>query len=304
MKQLEQGVSRGRAALRRVRAVAPGSARSLRPVRLVLRLDRSGLASGSPGTGAPLGLEAWQQVLAQAVEWLGPVRVCFAGGEPTRSELLLPLVRFANRVECPTHLVTCGPVSGELAVELVDRGLAGVTVCFAGLEDEVHRPRTGVPLSETLASVDHLRTARLSRSRPLALLAALELHEQSLGVLGPLAGLAREAGVDGVLVRLGLGQAVPPGTLEALGDVGPHLTSSALMATLGGRPPRWAAPRLEVLPDGAVSLSPELPPAGRLGDTEVQALWEAADDGIAAYRGLERAFDEVELVPETLYSSR
>ncbi len=295
MKHLQQVVSRGRASLRRLRAVAPGSARDQRPVRLVLRLP-------APDAEGTLGLGQLQRIVVETVHWLGPLRVCVRGAT-AHNPLLEPVVRFANRLECPTHVVTAGPLLESDATGLVDAGVAAVTLRIGALDEAAHLARTGTPLSQTLAAADHLRRAREDRGRPLGLFAALCLASDTVDALGAMAGLAGQSGVDGVLASL---PADPPaGAGAAVAGLAGHVTSPALLAALDGRRPRRPAGlRLEVLPQGQLRTSRHLPILGTWKDGQLQALWEAGGEAVTGARDLLRPADEVERVPAVLYSAR
>jgi len=265
-------------------------------VLLVVRLGGDESADG-------LDRDQWQRVIVEAVHWLGPIRVCFRGAA-AHSPYLVPLVRFANRLECPTHLVTAGPLAPDLAMALVDAGLAAATVRIGSLDDRAHADRTGTPLSETLASLDHLRKAREDRGRPLALLAALCLASDTVGSLGAMAGLARQTGVDGVLASAPANVELPSGAGQAVAALGEHDTHPALLGGGGRSSRRSLGLRLEVLPDGTLRTSRRLAPLGQWAQDQLQALWEAGGSNVTDALDLDRPADEIERVPAVLYSTR
>jgi pyruvate-formate lyase-activating enzyme len=245
-----------------------------------------------------------QRIVVEVVQWLGPIRICFRG-ETARSPRLVPMVRFANRLECPTHLITAGPLDPEQSLALLDAGLAAATVRLGALDDSEHLAQTGTVLPETMATLDNLRAAREERARTMILLAALGLTPHTVNALGGMAGLARQAGVDGVLVSLGVDAVAPPGALEAVNALAEHRTSRALMAALGGRSRRLrTALRVEVRVDGTLQTSPRVPCLGPWQHGTLQETWESADALVAETLALDRPADEIELVPEVLYSRR
>ncbi len=251
-----------------------------------------------------MALEDWQRVIVETVDWLGPIRVCFRG-QAAQSELLVKLVRFANRLECPTHLVTAGPLHEDLSLALVDAGLGAATVRIGALDKEGHLASTGISMDETLATVDYLGKAREDRKRPLVLLGSLTLSPATVSNLGAMAGLARQVGVDGVLAQLAVEETVPPGAVAALQGLGAHRTSPALVAVIQGRKTRMAPGlRLEVRSDGTLRTSERTAPLGKWSQGTLQEQWEAADEAVSEALGLDRLSDEVELVPEMLYSHR
>lgn len=298
---------RSRALARSVRTALPGGASNHRPVRLVLRLNDLGLAPGLVrGTGPALPLAAWQDAIVRFSQWLGPIRVTASGGEPTESPLLAPLVRFANRLECPTHLVTAGGLDEAAAEALVGGGLAAATVLIGGVDEGTHHRAVGRPLAQAASTLENLSRARQSRSRPLELLVGVPLSVQNLSSLEAIGGWARQAGADGVLATLPLGVEVPPGAAAAVSRLGrDNRTPAHLMDWLEGRKTRpHGGLRAEILSDGTMLVSGCTGAIGNLRDGDPRSLWEAADERIRAARQHPRPWDEVELVPEDLRSRR
>ncbi|MCP4807197.1 MAG: hypothetical protein GY913_21180 [Proteobacteria bacterium] len=307
MKKLEQLLVRGRALARTARSGLPGAARDHRPVRLVLRLNDIGLAPGLiRATGEPLALGQWQDAIVRFEQWLGSIRVTIAGGEPANSEQLELLVRFANRLECPTHLVTAGPIEPAAAMALVDIGLGAVTVLVGGVDAATHEAAVGGSLEDATRTVEAFRVARASRSRQMDILVGVPLTETTVASVGAVAGWARQAGADGVLATVPLGLDAPAGAQAALESLGrDNLTPEHLATWLEGRRTRpHGGVRCEILSDGTVLVSSHVAPLGNVRDLGPKELWEAADEQIAAARAHPRPWDEVELVPERLASTR
>ena len=307
MKRLEQWLVRSRARARSARTALPGRARQHRPVRLVLRLNDIGLAPGLVrSTGEPLPLEAWQDAIVRFTQWLGPIRVALSGGEPAESPLLEPLAKFANRLECPTHLVTAGPIEQDLADALVDAGLGAATVLVGGVDDGTHQRVVGRPLDDAAAALENLRRARQGRSRGLDLLVGVPLSAENLSSLPAIGGWARQAGADAVLATLPLGVDPPPGAAAAVKALGrDNQTPAHLLDWLEGRKTRpHGGLRAELVSDGTLLVSACTGPLGSLREHDPKTLWEAADEQIRAAREHPRPWDEVELVPEGLESRR
>lgn len=307
MKNLEQLLIRGRALARSARALAPGAAAQLRPVRLVLRLNDIRLMPNLiRATGPALSEAQWRDAVVRVVQWLGPIRVAFSGGEPALSPRLEPLVRFANRLECPTHLVTGGGLDADACTALLDRGLGAVTVLVGGVDDATHKAAVGTELVAAQRTLEGFRDARARRGRPLGLYVGVPLSAANVSSVGAVGGWARQAGADGVLATLPLAQAVPEGAVEAVAALGrDNLTPRHLSDYLAGRRGRpHGGLRAEILADGTLLVSSHVPPLGNVREADPKQLWEAADEAIRAARAHPRPWDEVELVPRELYSQR
>lgn len=307
MKKLEQLVARSRALARSARSGVPGAAKSIRPVRLVLRLNDIGLAPGLVrATGERMNTAQWQDAIVRFEQWLGPTRLTIAGGEPARSEHLDLLVRFGNRLECPVHLVTAGPVDRARADLLIDRGLAAVTVLVGGIDEGTHAATVGSPLAEATGAVEAFRAARASRTRELGIYVGVPLSEANIPSVAAIAAWARQAGADGVLATVPLGVDAPAGAVAAVTALGrDNLTPGHLQTWLAGRRTRaHGGLRCEILSDGTLAVSSHVAPIGNVRASDPRTVWEAADEQIAATRAHPRPWDEVELVPESLYSTR
>ncbi len=305
MKSLEQLLIQARSAVRAAQARVPGL--SPRPTRLVLRLNDLHLGPNLlRATGAPLKEKEWRDTIVRFERWLGPLRLTIAGGEPAQSGLLPALVRFGNRLECPTHVVTGGPITTEQAEAMVDWGLSAVTVLVGGIDEGSHRAAVGTRLDEAVATVEAFREARAKRKRPLGLYVCVPLTDANTGGAGAVAGWARQAGADGVLATVPLGAEPPRGGLEAVEALGrDNLTPDHLRRWLGGERARVGGGfRAELLSDGTLIVSSCARPLGNVRDAEPEALWTAGAATLKELRDHPRPWDEVELVPERLRSRR
>jgi len=302
MKMLEQLIAQGRVAARRARARAPGSAASVRPTRIVLRLNDFAVPDGwARASGAPLDLDTWRALLVDFTQWLGPTRVTIAGGRPEASPLVEDLVRFANRLECPTHLVLPGGLEPDRVDALVGRGLAAVTL-------RLPEPDADAAVREaSFETLRLFRDARIDWERSLTLLMAVPLS-YTPGAARELSASARNFGADGVLGCLATDRPAPmaaPATLQALGA--DERTPHPLAVVTGAPRPLPGGARAEVLSDGTLLVSSFGPPVGVLaagGASGPLELWGAADDALEAARGMARPWDEIELAPAVLLSRR
>ncbi|MCB9741286.1 MAG: radical SAM protein [Alphaproteobacteria bacterium] len=306
MKRLEQLLLLSRAKARSARAALPG-ARGLRPTRLVCRLNDVRLAKGLiRATGEPLSAAGWHDAIASVVTWLGPLRVSFVGGEPAASGRLDELVRYANRLECPTHVVTGGGIEPARAELLVDRGLGAVTVLIGGVDEGTHRAAVGSSLDEAISTLEGFREVRARRKRPVGLYVGVPLLAHNVGSVGAIGGWARQAGADGVLATLPLGEDPPPGASEAIAALGrDDMTPQHLIDWCAGQEGRLhGGLRMELISDGTLLVSSQVAPLGDVREASPQELWEAGAEQIAAARSHPRPWDEVELVPGALFSVR
>ncbi len=297
MKRLGQLAVRTRAAARRLQALTPvGQAP---PVRLVLRLNETGVPDGWTGPrGEPMDLHSWQRSLVLLLEWLGPVRVVFAGGEPAGSDLLSRLVRFCNRLECPTHLVTGGGLTPEVMEELVDWGLAAATVQVASLEDGLHKQVVGTSLDAAASTLAGLSRLREDRGRPMRLMVGIPLVQENLASVGAIAGWARQCGADGVFGMLPPGAPAPEGAAEALKAIGEgDVTPGALVRQLAGKD-GGAVPIGWLLSDGSFVRSQAGSPVACLPEEEPGPAWSRGAAAPPAW------LDAALLAPKSLESRR
>jgi len=299
MKLIEQLIAQGRVAARRARARVPGTAASVRPTRIVLRLNDFSAPDGwARASDAPLDLAGWRALLVGFEQWLGPTRVTIAGGRPEASPLLEDLIRFANRLECPTHLVLPGGLETERVDALVGRGLAAVTLRLPEVDAA---PEVVEASFETLR---RFRDARADWERPLTVLVAVPLGHHPTRAR-ELSASARNFGADGVLGCLSLDRELPvaaPATLQALGD--DERTPHPLAVFTGAPRPLPGGARAEVLSDGTLLVSSVGPAVGRLDPKNPAATWAGADAALAAAREMARPWDEIELAPAVLLSRR
>ena len=295
MKELEQVLARGRARWRGLRARMPLLSRGVEPVRLVLELDGDAEEVLTPAQ--------WKKTLVDWITWLGPTRVCIKTTESCL-DLALEMVRFCHRLECPTHLVTSGPVTEEEALSFVDRGLGAVTIRVAGLDESTQQQVLGTSLEAASNALYAFSNARRERERPLVVLVNIPLHEANLSSLGSIAGWAKQAGSDVVGVGLLLGKEIPVGALREVQAVADVECPAPLMSYLelgqcqsqGLRAVLNASGELRAVDGGAV--------LGDVREQSPEALWKKNSAVLGSARSVERPFDEVELLPEELASVR
>jgi hypothetical protein len=301
MKQLDQFLIRARAAARKVQASTPlGSAL---PVGIVVRLNDVGIPDSWVGSeGEPLDLHGWQRSLVLLLEWLGPVRLSFTGGTPSQSELLSRLVRFGNRLECPTHLTTAGGIEPGVIEELVDWGLSAVTIQVASLDEELHRSIVGTGLSQAAGTLECFSRVSQDRGRALELMVGIPVCSENIQSIGSIAGWARQCGAAGIFATILPGQQAPDGALEAIDSIGEaNRTPEILRQRLEGRRVR-DSPRLYVLSDGSLMPSNSGPILCRLPEADPALAWRTRRVETAG--GEQESLDILELMPAKLVSHR
>jgi len=196
-------------------------------------------------------LEFWQELLLEAVTWLGPLPVTILSRSKAMHPDLAAVVRFAHRLECPVCLYGQGEgIDDELALRLSDVGLHRVCVVVGGVTSSIHEEVAGRSLDGTTAAVWALLKARDARRMPMDLVVDFPCTPVSVPDLAGVKGWARQVGVDGFA-------ASPP----FLAPISPHEL------------PREAARMLRELESGGGSFRRTAP-----GTTAaVAATWRAGD---------------------------
>jgi hypothetical protein len=303
VKELEQAIVRSRAKMRNFRARIPLLSRGVSPVRVVLFLE-SLENTAEDGTVDYLSPTEWKEALVAFVGWLGPVRVCLDTTGTDATDLALELVRFANRLECPTHLVSTGPVSEAQALEFIDRGLCAVTLRVGGLDERTQQAILHSSLDATATSLAAFGRARSQRTRSLILQVNIPAHEDNLESLGSIAGWAHQAGADEVCLGLLLGHSVPPGLVDKLNGLSGVNTPSALSGFIKGASGGGLGARVSLRSNGDLHASTALPPLGSIREASPEELWRSHAGAVQEAIRHPRPFDEVELIPGELRSQR
>jgi hypothetical protein len=328
MRELEQGIAKLRAAWRRLSARCGGrAANTVRPARLVLRLDDGDLP-GSLGAHGAHSPSDWRRALVSMVDWLGPLPVTIYALRSGATDELEELIRFAHRLECEVTLVTDGTgIDTPRAEQLIDRGLARVRVLVGGVSDEVQRDVVGNSAVDATTAVLSFIFARKDRGAPLDVEIDLPWQGQANREARAVVGWARQVGADGFRVVAPWKAGAIPDDDAVLGTLalesGPFQRTPAatfselkvMRAHADGLPgmPRAAAParrrlqpcpvggqRLEITANGAIRSCPFKPDFGPVG-RDASARWrEAASPHLAAIRACDRACAHVELAPAPL----
>ncbi len=302
-KELTQALVRSRFVLRQLRSRLPLVSRGVEPVRVVLHLENPPVEVGASGLPR-LSEEQWKTAIVDLVSWLGPVRVCVDCTAGAEIELAMDLVRLAHRLECPTHLVTTGPVSGEQALELIDRGLGAITFRVGGLDNRTHQLVFPGELDAVTASLSAFSTARALRNRVVVVQVNLTAHGENVSTLGAMAGWARQAGADDVSLGLLLGSPVPKGLLEAMQALPDVEFPSALARFVRGEAMEKSGARVGLCCNGDLVASLAMAPLGNVQEAPPKALWSRSQSEVQAAIRDKRSFDEVELLPLDLKCRR
>ncbi len=328
MRQLEHQITKGRAALRRTWArFATANPDLSAPARLVLRLDDTDLP-GSLGSGKAMSSADWGRVIAQTVEWVGPVPVTVLAHHAADRFELPAVIRFAHRLECPTLLVADGSgIDRARAEALIDVGLSAARIVVGGVSEEIHREVVGNSAREATAAVQHLIAARSARGARLDVEVALPWRGPATEEARAVVGWARQVGVDGLRIIApfhATGLPADPELLDALmdemGAFGRAALASideihAMVARQDGQPGlsrkqgkalrrRWRCPvggqRLVVTGHRQVYSCPFKPAVGEW-DGELRRTWMTSREHLSAIAGCDRACAHVELAPEPIW---
>jgi len=289
---------RGRA--RRLQARVPG-APPPRPGALVLRLDPQPApidAALPPAAGPALSLGAWRARVTEVIRWAGPLPVTLRQLGAAPDGAAAELLRFAQRLGCPTTLETAGRgIDEELALELLDGGLGRVRLFVASLQAGPQLAALGVDPITAAAALRSLRAARDLRRAALDIEVAVPWIRGAAAELPAIRGWAKEAGADGVRVMppwtaaevetspelpaAALGGGRPGPALRRARAIGPQLSAMA-----ADRRPAPGAPRrgrcgvlgqrLDLAADGSVRACPFKPPMGT-PDQLPPAAWISGD---------------------------
>jgi MoaA/NifB/PqqE/SkfB family radical SAM enzyme len=293
------------------------------PARLVLQIDDTDLP-GTMGNSGEITIHAWHQLIAQVVEWIGPVPVTIIATHSADDPLVDGLVRFAHRLECHTTLVTDGTgIDEDRADMLLDVGLSAVRVLVGGVSDGVQRQTVGNFAHEATRAVAALLGARRSRGAPLDVEIATPWVDGVTDELTAVVGWAKQAGADGFRVVAPYKASRLPADPELLDavvdDAGTFCRNSAysidelhsMVAHQDGGPGiarshtqrRGKCPvggqRLVVGARRAVYSCPFHAPIGVLGD-ELSEVWAQAGSHLDAISNCSRACVHTELAPQPI----
>ncbi len=328
MRQLEQRLRQTRAALRRSWARLSRADPDLgAPARLVIRLDEADLP-GSLGEGETLLPRDYDQILAQAVQWLGALEVTVLAQHSGDHGSLVPLVRFAHRLECPTLVVTDGTgIDRARAEDLLDAGLSHIRVLVGGVSDPIHRAVVGNPGPEATSAVQELVAAKRERGASVDIEVGIPWQGPVTEEIRAVVGWARQIGADGIRILAPYRAHDMPADPELLDEVvdaagafGRTTGASvdeihAMVASQDGEPGvahrespgrrrRWRCPvggqRLVVTATGRVHACPFKHPIGRF-DGELRETFAGAREHLDAIRSCGRACAHVELAPEPIW---
>lgn len=270
--------------------------RGVAPVRVVIHLAECGEEGEDSGANC-LSLAEWKEAIVAFVTWLGPIEVCIDCTGEDATDLAMDLVRFANRLECSTHLVTTGPVSDAQALSLLDRGLRAVTVRVAGLDEKTQQEVLRCGLDVCAGSLAAFVQARSLRDKSLRIQVNIPAHEANIDSLSSIAGWGLQAGADVVSLGLLLNSPVPTGLSEKLSDIPSVDVPSRLSRYIGGLSlagSRGARASLRVNGDLHASLA--LPALGNIRDEGLSEIWRRQGGLVQEALRHPRPFDEVELL--------
>jgi len=328
MRQLEERLRLTRAAIRRswarLSVVDPELGA---PARVVIRLDDADLP-GCLGDGPVLGPNDYDQILAQAVQWLGPIEVTILATHSADHSSLVRLVRFAHRLECPTMLVSDGTgIDKERAYDLLYAGLSHVRILVGGVSDQVHREVVGNSGIEATRAVQDLVQVKRQCGSGVDIEVGIPWQGPVTEEIRAVMGWARQIGADGMRILAPYraeNMPADPELLDAILDAaGPFARTSdaavneihAMVATQDAEPgvslaespsrrKRWRCPvggqRLVVTSRGRVHACPFKDPIG-VWQGELRETFAGAREHLDAIRSCGRACAHAELAPEPIW---
>jgi hypothetical protein len=283
---------------------------------------------GSLGGGSALSPAEWGQVIAQTVQWLGPVPVTVLAHHAADRDDVIGLVRFAHRLECHTLLVSDGSgIDRDRAEALLDAGLASVRILVGGVSDEIHRAVVGNPGREATSAVQHLIAARNSRPARLDVEVAIPWQGPVTEEVRAIIGWARQVGADGLRILAPFRAESMPADPELLDAIVDETSAygrtslatvddiHAMVAKQDGGPGtlrahgpsrrrRWRCPvggqRIVVTANRQVHSCPFKDPVGTWTG-ELRDTWATAGEHLTAIAGCDRACAHVELAPEPIW---
>jgi len=294
------------------------------PARLVLRVDDGDLP-GSIGISDEMSVQDWNQLIAQVVEWVGPVPVTVIATRSAGDPLVDALVRFAHRMGCHTTLVTNGTgIDAARAEMLLDVGLASVRVLVGGVSDGIQRQTVGNTAQEATRAVAALLNAKRDRASRLDIEIGIPWVNGVTVELKAVVGWAKQAGADGFrIVAPYKAEGLPAdpelldGVVDAAGGFCRNSTYSieelhSMVAHQDGQPglARKRAHRRSKCPVGgqrlvvgarrAVYSCPFHAPIGALGE-EVSEVWSGAGPHLEAISTCGRVCVHAELAPTPIF---
>ena len=198
MRKLEQSLIKARAVLRRAWSRAGATDPEIvAPARLVLQLDDTDLP-GAMGSAEAMTVDAWNRAVTGVVERLGPLPVTVLATHNSGDAQVVPLIRFAHRLACPTRLITDGSgIDADQAGRLLDAGLGEVVVRVGGVSEAVQRVTVGNAATDATGAVAHLLAARAERETTLDVEISIPWVEGVTQELSAVVGWARQAGANG-----------------------------------------------------------------------------------------------------------
>lgn len=325
MRQLENNLIRARGILRRAWSrMATTDPDLVAPARLVLRLDDVDLP-GAIGTSDEMGPEDWNRLIAQVVEWVGPVPVTVIAIHSADDPQVDALVRFAHRMGCHTTLTTDGSgIDAARAELLLDVGLAAVQVLVGGVSDDIQQRTVGNSAQEATHAVAALLNAKRDRGAQLDVEVGIPWVDGVTSELKAVVGWAKQAGADGCRIVAPYRASGLPADPELLDDVvdaaGAFCRNTAysieelhsMVAHQDGEPglKRGRANRRTKCPVGgqrlvigarrAVYNCPFHAPVGVLGE-EVADVWAGAGPHLEAISQCGRMCVHPELAPAPIF---
>ncbi len=160
--QIVRFIDRERSRLRYFkRAVSSALLPSAEPAALVLRFGEADFA-GMVGSGAELSESDLQRVILEFIDQRGGGPIHFLALENGADERIIPLIRFAHRLDAPVVLSLLNFPADKIE-ELLELELEKIEIWLGGISESAHRATFAQPVEPTLRLLQELTSKQKER---------------------------------------------------------------------------------------------------------------------------------------------
>jgi len=146
-----------------------------------------------------LSTEQWKRILQQLHEWLGPVILRWAGGEPFVRKDQLELLKYSAELGMLNSVVTNGVlIDRELAEEKKKKKTFCVSVSIDGMQKGHDFVRGEGTFAKAVAAIRLLKKARRDRKSDMRIMVNVTIMETNLDEIIDLVNWVETEGLNGV----------------------------------------------------------------------------------------------------------